>query len=192
MGKLYEDGFKWFVEALKRSTSSDNYVEIANGELQIESASQLLIKSSAASIKVSFCVDRPSYSIMSYPNMSKDALKVMAAYDGTAYKISVVEDRSKMKNCNAIISFNIQYGLTLLGIESDMGDISLDGCNAKETSIITVSGDIHVRNHVSPCTVKAKSTHGDITKNGFTSKTSTHLLRCKTIDGDILLSNSNQ
>ena len=66
MGKFCEDSVKWFVEALKHSASSNDYIEIANGELQMESVSKLLIKSNIASIKVSFSVDKPSYSVLSH------------------------------------------------------------------------------------------------------------------------------
>lgn len=192
MGKFCEDSVKWFVEALKHSASSNDYIEIANGELQMESVSKLLIKSNIASIKVSFSVDKPSYSVLSHPSVPKDALKVITVFDGTAYEISIKENRTKLKNHNAVVLINVPYGLAIMKIGSDAGDVSLNGCDAKETSIITQSGDIIVKNHVSPCTVKAKSEHGDVVKNGFPNKPSINLLRCKTIDGDIILSNSSE
>lgn len=192
MGSLFEEGVSWFVKLMEGSTHPSDHVELYSGALQITKSSALSIKSDSVDIKVSFEPVSQAYSIISHPNIPKDAIKVIVVQKGNTCEISVVEDSKKLKNHNAEVVFRMDPSVKTLSLTSNTGDISISGCRAEETSIFTECGDILVNNHITPCKAETSTKNGDITKIGFISEHSKNKLMCKSINGDILLSHAEE
>lgn len=189
MGDLFESGVSWFVKMMEHSIScpGSDYVEISRHTLQIGEAIKLYIKSDSIDIKVLFAADDSSYSIAAHPGIPADAIQVTLMPKDDTVEIVVREAPEILGSCNAAVYFRINPAIEVLTIESETGDITLSACRAKETSVTSGSGDITVINHIVPCQVETEAKHGDVIKSGFIMEASENRLTCKTVDGDIVL-----
>lgn len=188
MSSLFEEGLHWFINAMIDSAGSSSCIEIASGDIQTGKISKLSIESDIVDINVSISEDAAlSFTIKASPEVPASAVRMKKVLTKSSCSIFITGNADKLQSRSCIVYLRIPKSLSVLTVESKSGDVSLHGCDSKDTFVTTNSGDILISDHIHPCAVSAKSKDGDVVVNRHHfSKIGKNKLNCRTVSGDIV------
>ncbi len=187
MSSLFEEGLHRFINAIIDSAGNSSRIEIASGDIQTGKISKLSIESDIVDVNVSISEDATlSFTIKASPEVPASAVRMKKVLARSSCSIFITGNAEKLQSQSCIVYLRIPKSLSVLTVKSKSGDVSLHSCDAKDTSVVTNSGDILISNHIRPCAVSAKSKDGDVVNKHHFSRIGKNKLNCRTVSGDIV------
>ena len=179
-------GVDLFMQTMKTSGARHNLQEIYSGKLNVPSVSKVSISSENADIQISFSSTSPRYTVLASKSIDSGVVTVRANAAMDTYTLTVKERSAKdASHVNVKVCFQLPNQFKSVNVTSKNGDITVKNCKSPKTGVSTISGDIAVSNHITSCTVKAKSKNGDVSKSSRYHKSFSNELVCKSENGDI-------